>query len=193
MITLSSNVSKRVIFNDIIIYDNAFAYERLFIVADAYSDIWRDNEDIVNIFEKNWMSISTVTDTKSNVSKMYFLKSKNRKIIDKKFDRLHVEDKMNWIIEFIFYEYFCFVIWKTVYVSSKSSKRKNKMIINIRELNKIFMFDAYSMTLQSDMIISIINSSYISLMNAISFFHQWLIKIIDRHKLIVVTHKNNEQ
>ena len=37
------------------------------------------------------------------------------------------------------------------------------------------------------------NSFYISLMNIVFFFHQWLIKLTNRHKLIVVTHKNNEQ
>ena len=49
------------------------------------------------------------------------------------------------------------------------------------------------MILQSDMIISVINSFYISFMNVVFFFHQWLMKLADRHKLIVVTHKNNEQ
>ena len=30
-------------------------------------------------------------------------------------------------------------------------------------------------------------------MNVAEFFYQWLIKIIDKHKLIVVSHRNNEQ
>ena len=170
-IILSSDVSKRITSNDITIYDNVSIYDRFFVVADAYFDIWRDNKNIVNISKKNWMSISTITKTKSNAFKIYFLKSKNRTIIDKEFDRLHVESKMSWITEFTLYDYFCFVIWKIVHVSDKSSKRKNKIIINIRELNKIFMFDAYLMTLQSDIIISVMNSFYISFMNVVFFFY----------------------
>ena len=34
---------------------------------------------------------------------------------------------------------------------------------------------------------------YINIFDCTSFFHQWLVKIIDRHKLIVVSHKNSEQ
>ena len=193
LITLSSDVSERITSNDIIIYDNVSTYDRFFVVANAYFDIWRDNEDIVNISNKNWMSISTIIKTKSNAFKIYFLKSENRTIIDKEFDRLHVENKMNWITEFTSYNYSCFVIWKIVHVFDKSSKRKNKIIINIRELNKIFMFDAYFMILQNDMIIFVMNSFYISFMNVVFFFHQWLMKLTDRHKLIVVTHRNSEQ
>ena len=55
------------------------------------------------------------------------------------------------------------------------------------------MFDAYFMTLQNDMIFSVMNSFYISFMNVVFFFHQWLMKLANRHKFIVVTHRNNEQ
>ena len=190
---LSTNISKQIISNDIIIYDDEFAYNRLFTTANFFSNIWRDSENIVNISKKNWMSISTMTNAKLNSSKIYFLKSQNRAIIDKKFDRLHVENKMNWITKFTSYDYFCFVIWKTIYFSNKSLKRKERVVINIQNFNKISMFDVYSMILQNDMIIFVMSSLYISLINAISFFHQWLVKIADCHKFIVVTHRDSEQ
>ena len=34
---------------------------------------------------------------------------------------------------------------------------------------------------------------YISIFDAINFFHQWLIQITDRYKLIVISHKNQKQ
>ena len=40
------------------------------------------------------MSISTLSDAKSKINKMYSLSSKNKKIVDKKFDRLHKKSKM---------------------------------------------------------------------------------------------------
>ena len=43
------------------------------------------------------------------------------------------------------------------------------------------------------MIATIMKCSYIFLMNATTFFHQWLIKLTNRHKLIVIFHRNNEQ
>ena len=53
MQTKNSNVFfilKTVMLNGITIFDDQFAYNRLFTVIEAYSKIWRDtDEDIVNI------------------------------------------------------------------------------------------------------------------------------------------------
>jgi hypothetical protein len=49
------------------------------------------------------------------------------------------------------------------------------------------------MLLQSDILNKTQRCSYISIMNCITFFHQWRIAISDKHKLIVVTHRDVEQ
>ena len=72
-------------------------------------------------------------------------------------------------------------------------KKKKRVVINIRDLNKISQFDVYSMQQQIDIIATIMKCSYIFLINATTFFHQWLIKLTNRHKLIVIFHRNNEQ
>ena len=100
---------------------------------------------------------------------------------------------MNWITQFTSYAYSCFVIWKTIYLFDKSSKRKNRVVIDIRNFNKITQFDVYSMQFQFDLIFVVIEYVYINIFDCINFFHQWLMKIANRHKLIVVTHKNSEQ
>ena len=65
-------------------------------------NIWRDNEKTINLLKKNLIIIFIISDAKSNASKVYSLKSKNRILINKKFDRLHVKNKINWITKFIF-------------------------------------------------------------------------------------------
>jgi len=40
------------------------------------------------------MQISTLFDAKLNASRIYSLSSKNKKIINKKFDRLYIEEKI---------------------------------------------------------------------------------------------------
>ena len=55
------------------------------------------------------------------------------------------------------------------------------------------MFDAYSMTLQIDVIAAILDCLFISVMNCASFFHQWLVQLTNRHKLIVVSHRESKQ
>ena len=150
---------------------------------------WRNNQFI----KKNWISISIISSAKSNASKVYSLKVKNRILINKNFNRLHVENKMSWTMNFTFYDYLIFVIWKTIHTLNKFSKRKDKVVIDIKNLNKIFMFDEYSIILQIDMIAIVINSLYISLMNVVNFFHQWFVRVTNRHKLIVISHKKSEQ
>ena len=71
--------------------------------------------------------------------------------------------------------------------------RKTKVVINIRKFNKIIEFDVYSMFLQSDIIFCIQECKYISLMNEIAFFHQWLINSQNRHKMTIIIHKKVEQ
>jgi hypothetical protein len=75
----------------------------------------------------------------------------------------------------------------------KSLTRRDKVIIDIRDLNKISEHDAYSMSLQSDILSKTQECSYIFVMNCITFFHQWRDVIFDRHKLFVITSRNAEQ
>ena len=66
-------------------------------------------------------------------------------------------------------------------------------MINIRDLNKFVISNNYSMLLQFNVTNAISDYFYINVMNVVEFFHQWLIKIIDKHKFIVISHRNNEQ
>ena len=55
------------------------------------------------------------------------------------------------------------------------------------------MFDVYLISLQSDILSAIMRITYISIINCASFFHQWLVKMKNRHKLIVISHRDSEQ
>ncbi len=50
--------------------------------------------------------------------------------------------------------------------------RRDKVIIDIRDLNKIFEHDAYLMSLQFDILSKAQECSFISVMNCAVFFHQ---------------------
>ena len=55
---------------------------------------------------------------------------------------------------------------------SNKSKRKKQVIVNIQELNKITIIDFYSMFLQSNVTLAIIDYVYISIFNVVEFFYQ---------------------
>ena len=78
-------------------------------------------------------------------------------------------------------------------LQNKKSFRKNRVMIDIREFNKISEFDAYFMSLQSNIIFSIQKCKFISIINCVVFFHQWRVTMKNRHKLIVMSHRDSEQ
>ena len=139
------------------------------------------------------MKINIIKTTISKTARIFKLKSKNKAFINKKFDALHTQSKLEWTVNFISYAFSIFVVWHTVHLPGKILQKKSRMIINIRKLNKITEFDAYPMFLQSDVIFCVQKCKFIFIMNCAAFFHQWRVVMKDRHKLTVVTHRKSEQ
>ena len=129
---------------------------RLSTVAEAYSSIWGPANGVVNVPEDQWMSIPTLPEAKSEPAEVYPLSPEDRKFVDNEFDRLHQQGKMSWTTGPTPYAYPCFVVWRTINIHGKPPERKGRVVIDIRELNKISMFDAYPMTLQKDIISAVL-------------------------------------
>ena len=122
-------------------------------------------------------------------TRVFKLKTENKKIINKKFNNLTTQEKLKYFKKIILYIFSIFVVWITIHMLEKFMK-KNKVVVDIREFNKIIEFDAYSMSLQTNIISCLQKCKFILLMNEIVFFHQWSIVLKNRHKLIVVTHRD---
>ena len=75
---------------------------------------------------------------------------------------------MKWIVIVTVFSFSCFVIWKTIL-----KKRKDRVIVNIRALNKITILNVYSMSSQADILIAIKNIKFIFTIDAVNFFYQW--------------------
>ena len=99
---------------------------------------------------------------------------------------------MKYTFQFIAHNYSIFAIWKNVFKFNES-KRKKRMIVDIRDLNKITITNFYFMSFQIDIIFFVTNCRYISIFDVVDFFHQWFVKTIDRHTWIVVFHKEQKQ
>ena len=83
--------------------------------------------------------------------------------------------------------FFCFVVWINV-----NGKPKNRVVVDIRALNKITMPDAYPVFSQTEILSQIKNSKFISVVDAANFFYQWWVNKIHRHRLTVVSHRGQE-
>jgi hypothetical protein len=182
-----------ILLNDIIVHDDKESIARIVAIINEYLNVWKNISKTVNVSEKRWMKIKTILEANSNACRVYKLETENQTMIDREFDALHVLNKMKWASESTFYAYSVFVIWTIIHFMKKSFTRRDKVVVDIRDLNKISKHDAYSMLLQSDILSKIQRCSYISIMNCTTFFHQWRVTISDRHKLIVVTHREAKQ
>ena len=77
---------------------------------------------------------------------------------------------MNWSTNHSSSKYSVFMTWKNVEHNEKIIK-KAKIVVNIHNLNKLIISDIYSMSLQSEIIIIIINKNYISVIDVTTFFY----------------------
>ncbi len=73
-----------------------------------------------------------------------------------------------------------------------NEEKKNRIIVNIRELNKIVKSDSYSMLLQIDIISTITECKFIFVVDAAASFYQFRVQKKNRHKLIVVSHREQK-
>jgi hypothetical protein len=173
---------------DIIVYKIANTQQRLFDVIAKFSFLWDKIENfMINIFENQWMSITLKLDARIETTKVYSMSSSERELIDETFNKLHEQDKMHWTTKFITHETSIFVIWRMI-----NEKKKNKMIVNIRELNKIVKSDSYSMSLQIDIISTVVECKFIFVINATTFFYQFRVRKEDKHKLTIVFHREQK-
>jgi hypothetical protein len=125
--------------NEITAYDTFTVRQQLFDTAEKYS-LWDKTENIViDVLESEWMSVTLKSEVKIEAVKVYSMKWKKRELINETFNKLHDQEKMHWTTESITHEASIFVIWRMI-----NEERKERMIINIRDLNKIVKFDSYS-------------------------------------------------
>ena len=157
-------------------------------LVNNYQNIFRDSDSTVDISENEWMSINLKFEAVSKFNKVYSLEVKNRNFIDAIFDKLHQQDKLHWTIQSTAFSYSAFVVWRDTSVD-----QKERVVIDIKDLNDITESDSYSLSLQFDIIIEVADSSYISIIDVVSWFHQFNVQRQNRHKFIIVTHREQEK
>ena len=88
-------------------------------------------------------------------------------------------------------KYLMFVTWKNVKHNEKII-RKARIIVDVCNLNKLIIFNIYSTSLQSEIIVMIISKNYISVIDVTVFFYYWRIKFKHQNKLIIILYQDQE-
>lgn len=123
----------------------------------------------------------------SSKIKIYSFDIKNRKIIDDTFDRLQIQKRLKFINVTTSFSYSVFVVW-----TIKDEIRKKRIIVNIKELNKLIVSNVYSVLSQIKIIFDFLNCFHLSVLNANAFFYQWRIHSQDIYKQTMITHREQE-
>jgi hypothetical protein len=97
--------------------------------------------------------------------KIYSLDTNDRKMINDTFNRLQTQNKLKFTIAATSFAYSVFVIW-----TIKDDVRKNKIIVNIRDLNALLISDAYLVSSQSEIINDLFECKYLSMLDVNVFF-----------------------
>ena len=144
-----------------------------------------DQEITIDISENQKMLINLKSDVTIKLFKIYLFDQKDKKIVNITFDKLHAQNKMHYITQFIQFNYFMFIVWKNTF-----QDRKNKAVIDIRDFNNIIEINNYSLSLQSNIITFMIRYLYIFTINIVDWFHQFNVRKTDRYKLTMISHRN---
>ena len=154
-----------------------------------YFKLWIDQE-FVERSKDNWMRIFLKTNWEKSIKdkvKIYFLSVKNKVVLDEIFDDFQSKNKFSWTTNATFFSFFCFVIWR-----NSSKVKKNRVMINVRELIAITQSDAYFVFLQSNIIQAVNECSFIFVIDFFEFFYQWRVHSTKRYKFTVVTHRKQK-
>ena len=176
--------------NDVIIHNSFDEAVKAFVnIVDQYVKLWID-QDFAKLSMKNWMRISLKADWNSKIkkkAKIYSLRIKNKTVVDEIFNKLHDQERLFWTSEATSFSFSYFVVWRKSF-----NKKKNRVIVDIRTLNAIFLSNAYSLSLQSDIIQTIHDCTFISIIDCTNFFYQWRVHSKNRHRLTMIIHRDQK-
>ena len=185
--TIDRNL-ERVLPNGVTVYGSDEAQSRIGAIVEEFEDVFIDTGVTIDIPEDQWMSIPLKAGAKSKPSKVYPLGQRDREVIDATFDKLQQQGKLRYSTQPTPFSWPCFVVWRDT-----PQGRKGRVVIDIRGLNAITEDDGYPLPLQSDIIALIAGYPYISTVDGVAWFHQFLVQRQDRGKLTIVSHRGQEE
>lgn len=176
--------------NGVKIYGSPEQSKALESLVTEFASVWVDT-GFANVPEDEWMTVQLRDDWQDKLStkvKVYPLGIKDRAVVDKVFDELHKQGRLEWTKNATPFSFPVFVVWRSV----PDGERKGRPVVDIRGLNDLVVPDAYAVPLQSDIISRLIGCGYLSALDASSFFYQWLLHPKFRRLFTVITHRGQE-
>jgi len=180
----------------ITVYGDEEAQTRISALIDRYPQLFVDKGTTVDVPEAQHMPVLLRHDWQDRLPppKAYPVGLRDREVIDKAFDPLQAAGKLEYTELPTPFAFPVFVVWKDVPDPERPGEtiRKPRAVVDIRGLNRISVPDSYQIPLQEDIFAELRGARYISTMDAVSFFYQWLLAKNDKHKMTINTHRGQE-
>ncbi len=120
--------------------------------------------------------------------KVYPLGIKVKRLVNKTFDKMQCLGRFQYTTSHISFSFPIFVVYKT----NTKGQRRGRAVVNIRKLNDLVIPDAYPLPLQFNIIVSVQGCTNLAVLDAASFFYQWLLYSDHRYIFTVVTYQGQE-
>jgi hypothetical protein len=101
-------------------------------VCDDLPEVWSEAIGTIDIPPEEQLRIPLVDGWQSFklTMKVYPLSQKDRDFVDKEFDKLHRQGRINWTTQPTPFGFPVFVVWRTVYVD-KVAQRKGRVVVGV--------------------------------------------------------------
>ncbi|PPJ59008.1 hypothetical protein CBER1_11528 [Cercospora berteroae] len=176
------------------LYGTAEQRQRYDQLLSKHGRLFEDKGTTVKVPESEHMPVTLLPGSEAHrmPTITYPLSSPNRAVVDKAFDALHAQGKMSYTTQPTPFGFPVFVVWKTTEVDGQTV-RKGRAVVDIRGLNKLVVKDSYPLPRQEDIVTALKGSRFITTIDAVSFFYQWQVAQVDRHKFTVNSYRGQEQ
>ncbi len=171
--TIIFTVSNVIHSNEVTIHNSKFTVVSIFkVIVNNYFDLWK-SEEFVKLFQNQWMRISLRSDWKNRIFekiKVYLLRLKDKKLVDKTFDDLQEKKRLKYITKIHFFQLLCLrrlkkrrrqekrtcrsrhsrsqcnnLVWRLFFVSSiRRDLNRQEMSISLRDRLRILFLSMKS-------------------------------------------------
>ncbi len=173
------------------IYGDREAVDAITRLVNDYPTIW-ESSGFVQVPPERWMKVHLKPGWETKVSsikpRVYPLGIEAKRLVGETFDEMQRLGRLKYTTSHTPFSFSVFVVYKT----NAKGERKGRAVVNIRKLNDLVIPDAYPLPLQSDIIASVQGCTNLAVLDATSFFYQWLLHLDHRYMFTVVTHRGQE-
>jgi hypothetical protein len=184
--------------NGVTIYGNPKKAGLLIAKVMKHPDLWTDRGTTCRVPEDQRMTIELKDGWQdANVpSKIYAGGPRDRACIDNVFDKLTQQGKMEPAIKQAPFPVPVFVVWKPIVKQhddgTEYTDYKGRPVLDMREINNWTIKDSYPLTTQNEILSRLQGAKYITVVDGLSFFYQFLVKRDHRYRFTVNTHRGAE-